>query len=461
MEKYLGNKSSLLPLIDRFFEDRIPGATQLSDVFAGTNNVSRYFRSRGWATAACDANRFSYVLAQAYLCTNAIPMFQSVRTANKDAFRLTRLQSELSRSIAKFGSLYLPNHSADQVFQDLKHLANVLANLQNIGENNTKPGVISECFTQWGSRAAYASRRGSEGFRNYFSKENALFLDGVLSTLRAWWREARLTRNELFLLLTSVIEEVTITANVNGTFHDFNRDRLWPNANQAFLLRLPLVSCSSPVAEVANANAVDAASAFAKHDICYLDPPYNFRQYSAYYHLLNFIAAYPFLEDIELYVAGLTHVRGQHPEDDFTSDFCFKTRFIDSLRKLIESTDAAHVVLSYYGGRNHWNHWASVEEPTDQGLRELKTLFEDTGLFSRCEVVPALEVRKNYQSRVGEQKELVNEYLFHGVRRAQSGSQLRPPAPLAANVRWGLIDEFCHTAPLRQDEIDQVARTAG
>lgn len=47
MEKYLGNKSSLLPLIDRFFAERIPGATRISDVFAGTNNVSRYFRSRG------------------------------------------------------------------------------------------------------------------------------------------------------------------------------------------------------------------------------------------------------------------------------------------------------------------------------------------------------------------------------------------------------------------------------
>lgn len=462
MEKYLGNKSSLLPLIDRFFSDRIPGATRLSDVFAGTNNVSRYFRSRGWITAACDANRFSYVLAQAYLATDSPPRFQGVRTADKDAFRLLRLKNELERAVTRFGSLYLPGRSADQAFQDFRHLATVLVNLQIIGESNTRPGVITECFTKWGTRARYASRRGSEGLRNYFSKENALFLDGVLSTLRSWWQEGRLLRNELFLLLTSVLEEVTITANVNGTFHDFNRERLWPNAGQAFQLRIPLVPYSEPAAEVANADAIDAASAFAQHDICYLDPPYNFRQYSAYYHFLNFIAAYPFLEDVDAYVAGLTHVRGQHPEDDFTSDFCFRTRFIDSLRRLIEAADAEHVVLSYYGGRNHWNHWSSVEEPTDQGLRELEALFEDTDLFSRCEVIPALEIRRNYQSRGGERKELVNEYLFHGIRRARAARQSdTPPAPLSANVRWGLANEFGHTVPLRQDEVDEVICAVG
>lgn len=442
--------------------DRIPGATRISDVFAGTNNVSRYFRSRGWVTAACDANRFSYVLAQAYLGTDSPPRFNGVRTQGKDTFRLLRLKTELERAIARFGSLYLPDCSADQVFQDFRHFADVLVSLQVIGECNTRPGVITECFTKWGSKARYASRRGGEGLRNYFSKENALFLDGVLTTLRSWWREGRLLRNELFLLLTSVLEEVTITANVSGTFHDFNRDRLWPNAEQAFQLRIPLVACFGPVAEVANADAIDAAGAFAQHDICYLDPPYNFRQYSAYYHFLNFIAAYPFLDDVEAYVAGLSHVRGQHPEDDFTSDFCFRSRFIDSLRRLIKAADADHIVLSYYGGRNHWNHWSSVEEPTDRGLRELKVLFEDTELFSRCEIIPALDIRKNYQSRVGERKELVNEYLFHGVRRAQPVRQWDSAlAPLSANVRWGLVDEFSHTAPLRQDEIDNVICAMG
>lgn len=461
MEKYLGNKASLLPLIERFFIERIPEANRLSDVFAGTNNVSRYFRARGWSTAACDANRFSYVLAQAYLRTSAPPTFQAVRSVRTDSSRLQNMQSELARSISRYGALYLPGCTAQQVFQDLTHLANVLVRLQVIGEKNQRTGVITEYFTQWGGQSSYTSLRGTQGLRNYFSYQNALFLDGVLITIRKWWQLGELTRNELFLLMTSVLEEIVITANVNGTFHDFNRDRLWPNAEQAFQLRIPLVLCSGPLAETANADSVHAAQSFARHDVCYLDPPYNFRQYSAYYHLLNFVAAYPFLENVETYVDGLKHVRGQHPEDDFTSDFCFRTRFVGSLRKLIDAVDADHVVLSYYGGRNHWNHWAAVDEPTDEGLRELMGLFEDTAVFSDCEVVPALEIRKNYQSRVGEQKELVNEYLFHGVKRGRRRNRSpASPSALSANLRWGLADDFGHTLPLAENDVDPVILAA-
>lgn len=462
MEKYLGNKSSLLPLIEGFFNTRIPGANRLSDVFAGTNNVSRYFRGRGWSTASCDANRFSYVLAQAYLGTMEPPSFSQVRTRRVNTIRICQLQHEFCRSVAKFGDSYLPGVSADAGFRELSYLANVLVRLQLIGEGNTIPGAITDCFTQWGKRAAYSSKRGTTGARNYFSKNNALFLDGVLVAIRDWWMDGLLSRNELFLLMTSVLEEVVITANVNGTFHDFNRDKIWPNAEQDFQLRLPLVSCSQTVAEIANADAVEAAKAFSRHDIAYLDPPYNFRQYSAYYHFLNFIAAYPFLADVESYVAGLSHVRGQHPDDDFASDFCYRSKFISSLRSLIENIDAEHVVLSYYGGRNHWNHWSTVEEPTDEGLEELRALFQDSRLFSTCEIVPALEIRKNYQSRAGEQKELVNEYLFHGVRRNDVERPRSVTVPsLAANVRWGLRDEFGHSVSIGQDRVNECVRAAG
>lgn len=462
MEKYLGNKSSLLPLIDAFLQSRIPGANSISDVFGGTNNVSRYFRSRGWGTAACDANRFSYVLAQAYLGTVKPPLFEGALMGKLDVLRLRHLELEFARSVSRYGELYLPGCDTEQSLNDIRQLSHVLLQLQTVGEKNIKPGVITECFTQWGGRSEYSSMRGTNGVRNYFSKSNALFLDGVLNTVREWWRAGRLERSEIFLLLTSIIEEVVITANVNGTFHDFNRDRIWPNAQQLFQLRLPLVSQEGPPAEIANADAVKAAAVFGHHNVCYLDPPYNFRQYSAYYHFLNFVAAYPFLDDIEEYVQGLAHVRGQHPEDDFASDFCYRNRFISSLKHLIENIDADHVVLSYYSGRNHWNHWSAVTEPTDEGFQEIRALFEDQELFSHSEVMPALEVRRNYQSRVGEQKKLVNEYLFHGVRR----QRLRPNkaaqlSALAANERWKLTSEFGHTVPTLQNSVDHLLRANG
>lgn len=448
MEKYLGNKTSILPLIETFIQSRIPEATSLSDVFAGTNNVSRYFKSRGWTTAACDSSRFSYVLAQAYLNTTQRPSFEAIRDCKPKAFQLKQLRIEFDRSASRYGALYLPGQSIAETFDNLSGLARVLCHLQMIGEANKTPSWITNCFTKGGKRAKFISNRGTSGSRNYFSQPNAMFLDGVLQVIRNWWKGGQLSRNEVFLLMTSVIEEVVITANVNGTFHDFNRDKLWPNAMQSFQLRVPLVSCYGIPAELANSDALDAAATFARHDICYLDPPYNFRQYYAYYHFLNFIAAYPFLDDVETYVSGLSHVRGQHPDDDFASDFCSRGRFITSLRHLVESVNASHVVLSYYGGRNHWNHWSNVSIPTDEGLHEIQALFEDSAIFARCEIVPALDIRQNYQSRVGEQKELVNEYLFHGVLKKRRRRKAAKSIPcLAANDRWGLTEHFCHFVP--------------
>lgn len=419
MEKYLGNKSSLLPLIDAFLQSRAPKAKSLSDPFAGTTNVSRYFRARQWQTAACDANRFSYVLAHSYLGIDQAPSFSGVRKKICDKPRQAILRREFARAAAKVGALYLPDQEPADAFESLASLACTLTRLQSIGELNRKPGVITSYFTKWGEKSRYESMRGTVGNRNYFSQANSLFLDGVLQAIRDWWSHDLINLSETFLLLTSVLEEIVITANVSGTFHDFNRDRIWPNAEQSFFLRVPLISCSETATEIINADAASAVSAFGRYDVCYLDPPYNFRQYSAYYHFLNFIAAYPFLPDVRAYLDEVTHVRGQNPLDDFASDFCYRDRFVGALRRLIDNADCEHVVLSYYGGRNHWNHWSRVDVPTDEGLRIISSVFEDQTLFKSSEIVPALEIRRNYQSRGGEQKGLVNEYLFHGIRRAR------------------------------------------
>lgn len=445
MEKYLGNKAALLPLLESFITSRLSNVSTISDLFSGTTNVSRYFAARGYGVVIGDLNRFSYVLAQAYVGQAEPPAFDQLTGLRKNAARVDRLQVEFHRALRKSGDTYLPGYAPAQLWGAFRPLANVLAHLQDIGDRNNKPWIVTEYFTQWGRKAAFQSMRGSVGKRNYFSRSNALVLDGILRTIRAWWLEERLTRDELFTLLTSVLEEVVITANVSGTFHDFNRDRLWPNALQPFFLRLPLIRTACQSVEITNDDAVLAAGYISAHDVCYIDPPYNFRQYSAYYHFLNFVAATPVIEDLATYLDGLSHVRGQNPEDDASSDFCSKARFVSVLRTLIERTPAENFVLSYYNGRNHWNHWSAVDTPTSEGLVRLTALFADRELFDEFEVVPALNVRRNYQSRAGERKALINEYLLMGHKRQSGCSSRKVFVPLGANRHWGVDKIFTHT----------------
>ncbi len=375
---------------------------------------------------------------------------------------MQKLRQEFARSFRKSRALYLPEAREDEAWAALSPLAHILSYLQTEGERNQEPWIITEHFTQWGSKACFESLRGTTGKRNYFSQSNGLFLDGVLRTVRKWWQNNFLTPQELFSVMTSVIEEVVITANVNGTFHDFNRNRLWPNALQPFCLRVPLLNLASQAVEITNDDALNAAGYVAHHDVCYLDPPYNFRQYSAYYHFLNFVSAIPVLGELEEYLEGIIHVRGQNPEDDQSSDFCGKSKFIGSLEKLVSRAPSDYVVLSYYNGRNHWNHWATVDQPTTEGLEKISALFADQSLFEDFEVVPALKLRQNYQSRAGEQKSLVNEYLFLGRKKKLEQKHTGSFVPLAANERWGIHEHFGHTvsAPNELTQTRSLARLA-
>lgn len=435
MEKYLGNKTALLPLIDLFLQERVPEALSISDLFAGTTNVSRYFRRKGMAISTGDLNRFSYVLARAYLANNTWPVMDGVEGAHDSTF-LESLRFNAEK--------HMPAVAKAEHRRMVTPLARALAILQASAEQHRKPGVFHAHFCAKGAKSYFASVRGTTGRRNYFSEGNALFLDGALETLRLWRLGRLVTDQELMILLACVIEEVVITANVSGTFHDFSRNRLWPNALQRFTLRMPPAVLAPTRAEIVNADAIAAAEAVAMHDVCYIDPPYNFRQYGAYYHLLNFVAIYPFLDDPAAYAADLSFVRGQNMVDDHSSAFCFRDDFISALRALIERVPAHHIVLSYYGGRNHWNHWSSTDVPTDRGLQELSSVFKDRTLFDECEIVPVLSVRQNYQSRAGERKRLVDEYLLMGSRTRVPPAGRKHLSPLGANAALGVAEHFRH-----------------
>jgi adenine-specific DNA methylase len=144
-------------------------------------------------------------------------------------------------------------------------------------------------------------------------------------------------------------------------------------------------------------------------DTLYLDPPYNFRQYTSYYFLPNTITRYPYLDDPDTWFSQVKHVRGQNMELGFDSSFCKKHQFIPSLQELIERVPTKHVILSYFNGRNHWNDFK--KEANGVGLNMLTEFFESE-LFmpGSLKIVPV--ERTNYQSYIGYTARKIDEYLF-------------------------------------------------
>ena len=76
-------------------------------------------------------------------------------------------------------------------------------------------------------------------------------------------------------------------------------------------------------------------------DLAYLDPPYNERQYPAYYHLPELLAQG---WDPPPELRGKT---GLIPDGDRRSEWCRKSTCEAALRTLLEGLDARHILLSY------------------------------------------------------------------------------------------------------------------
>lgn len=74
-------------------------------------------------------------------------------------------------------------------------------------------------------------------------------------------------------------------------------------------------------------------------DILYLDPPYNTRQYSANYHILETIAKY---DNPKLH--GITGLRDYKEQK---STFCSKRIACETFNDLIKNADFKYIFLSY------------------------------------------------------------------------------------------------------------------
>ncbi len=131
---------------------------------------------------------------------------------------------------------------------------------------------------------------GSRCKRQYFSDENGKKIDAVRQKIKEWKTDLRITDNEYYFLLTSLLESADAVANTASVYGAYLK-HLKKSAQKPLLLKPAFFDLNDATHEVFNS---DANSLVKKidGDVLYLDPPYNARQYGSNYHLLNTIAKY-------------------------------------------------------------------------------------------------------------------------------------------------------------------------
>ena len=110
-----------------------------------------------------------------------------------------------------------------------------------------------------------------------------------------------------------------------------------PTALRPLQMRPRLLRRTSPDWTVTNSDVFDLEP--GQGDVPYLDPPYTKRQYAAYYHIPETIAA----ED-EPKVSGITGLR---PWKAKSSAFCYKVKAAKTMDSLLGALESHRILISY------------------------------------------------------------------------------------------------------------------
>ena len=180
--------------------------------------------------------------------------------------------------------------------------------------------------------------------RPYFTDKNAMKIDGMRVKIRQWIADSWISREEEELLIGDLMMSVNQVANTAGTYGCFLK-KVQRNAEKQITIeartllpkKLELVSFTGDVSGLHHH--------IRSGDIVYLDPPYTKRQYAAYYHILETIA-----EGSEPTVGGVTGLRDWKNQK---SDFCYKTKALSAIVKLVESLRNAKKIYLSYSNTSH------------------------------------------------------------------------------------------------------------
>ena len=152
-------------------------------------------------------------------------------------------------------------------------------------------------------------------------------------------------------------------------------------------------------------------------DVLYLDPPYNNRQYSDYYFMLNQIADHHLIPDLDNFFGRIKHQRGQNMDTSVKSALSTKRTFLNTLGDIIANSTCKWVIISYNNGKNHWGKFE--DGTSERGLNKILDWIRSQPYLDADSLTVEEQTRTNYQSRGDKAMETL-EYLISVRKIKQS-----------------------------------------
>ncbi len=298
---YIGNKRSLLPLIERgvqAVQRRLGGRTmRILDGFAGSGVVSRLFRRYASRLISNDFEPYAAAIGRCY-------------QSNRSELDLPHLR---------------------QVHGELEHAAQLLP---------VRDGLIRRLY------APQDDANIQPGERVFYTSDNAARLDSYRRLI------GELPSSERDFFIAPLLVQASIHANTSGVFKGFYKNAQtgigqFGGSGRHALSRIlrpirvpfPVLSRFETDVQVTQLDTNQLVRQTGALDLAYFDPPYNQHPYGSNYFMLNLLLEYrpP---------ASISRVSGI-PNTWQRSAYNRRAQAREALADLLDNTNASHILISY------------------------------------------------------------------------------------------------------------------
>lgn len=215
--------------------------------------------------------------------------------------------------------------------------SNYISYLAWFGNEKIDKNKIREYIEKYNSLTDLEDNYFSLNFSNtYFSEENCKKIGFIREDIEDNYTNNNLNIRERAILITSLLYAMDKIANTVGHYDAYRKTG---NLNKKLeLCMLDLKSnTNNKNNKIFNEDSNELVRTL-KADVVYIDPPYNSRQYSDAYHLL---------ENVAMWEKGKVHgVAKKMERNGIKSKYCSVSAPL-AFKDLIENIDAKYIIVSY------------------------------------------------------------------------------------------------------------------
>ena len=255
---------------------------------------------------------------------------------------ITEIVNKECPDIETFADIFAGTGAVSSAFTDKVLItndlmySNYISNYAWFGAETYDKQKIIDYIVKYNAKTNCKDNYMTENFADtYFSKDDCAKIGYIREDIEKNFKNNKLNEREKAILITSLLYAMDKIALTCGHYDSYRKNASFENSLELYV---PLVSNeNNPKNQCFNMDANKLVKEI-KADLVYIDPPYNSRQYSDAYHLLENVACW---EKPEVFGIARKMNRAK-----LKSKYCTAEATI-TFEALINDINAKYILLSY------------------------------------------------------------------------------------------------------------------